>query len=102
MVTPAESQPSVIVGLGNPGKKYEMTRHNMGFLTVGALAKQLGWSFREDGRFASKVCKGTVGDKSVHLLLPQTYMNESGMAVRRYLDYYKMTAAALLVVSDDI
>lgn len=92
----------MIVGLGNPGKKYETTRHNVGFIVVQAFAQLMGWSFKEEKRFEAQVAKGQVGDVVIHLLLPTTYMNESGRAVRRYLDFYRLEAAHVFVISDDV
>lgn len=93
---------SVIAGLGNPGKKYELTRHNLGFLVVQELAAIHGWTFRDETEFNAKVATGRIDNQKVHLLLPTTYMNESGRAVKRYLDFYKFDPADLLVVSDDV
>lgn len=92
----------VIAGLGNPGKKYELTRHNLGYLVVQEIAAIHGWSFKEETEFNAKVATGRILDNKIHLLLPTTYMNESGRAVRRYLDFYKYTADELLVVSDEV
>lgn len=92
----------VIVGLGNPGKKYEVTRHNLGFLVVKALARRLGLGFKEERSFSAYSARAAVDGQVVHLLLPTTYMNNSGMAVRRYLDYYKLAAEQLVVVADDV
>lgn len=92
----------VIVGLGNPGKKYEVTRHNLGFLVVKALARKQGWGFKENKDIGAFISKNTFDDVAVHLVLPTTYMNNSGTAVRRYLDYFKLTAENLVVATDDI
>jgi peptidyl-tRNA hydrolase, PTH1 family len=92
----------VIVGLGNPGKEYALTRHNLGYLVVQALAEQYGWPFKEERRFRALAAKGKVDEAMVHLVLPATYMNESGVAVRSYLDFYKLGPKDLVVVSDDI
>lgn len=92
----------VIVGLGNPGKKYEMTRHNLGFIVLQAFAEEQGWPFKEEKRFHALVAKGLVGKTPITLMLPQTYMNESGRAVRAFLDFYKMSPQHILIVSDDI
>jgi peptidyl-tRNA hydrolase, PTH1 family len=92
----------LIVGLGNPGKKYELTRHNIGFITVESFAHLHGWSFKDESRFEGKASKGQVGDMKVHLLMPQTYMNESGRSVRRYLDFFKMTPDQVVVIADDV
>lgn len=98
----ASEQNWIIVGLGNPGKRYEVTRHNMGYLVVQALAHRHGWTFKEEKRFEAQVAKGRHGELTLYLVLPTTYMNESGRAVRRLLDYYKLSPDRVLVVSDDI
>lgn len=90
-----------IVGLGNPGKKYAGTRHNLGFLTVEELAGMMNVSFKENKSLGCKLARGIIEGREVVLLLPQTYMNESGWAVRRYLDYYKLTTDDIIIVSDD-
>lgn len=94
-------QPLAIIGLGNPGRKYANTRHNLGFMVVEELAKLLNLSFKEDKHLNSYIAKGKKSEREVSLLLPQTFMNESGWAVRGYLDYYKMTAAQIMIVCDD-
>lgn len=91
----------VIVGLGNPGREYSLTRHNLGYLTVQGLAEQYGWPFKEERRLKTLVAKGRVDEVQMHLLLPLTYMNESGLAIRSYLDFYKLSRENLIVVSDD-
>lgn len=96
-----ERAPFVIVGLGNPGREYALTRHNMGYLVVEALAHTQGWVFKEESAFRSMVAKGRIDQTVVHLLLPLTYMNISGWAVRRYLDFYKWEPKQLIVVTDD-
>ncbi len=92
-----------IVGLGNPGKRYQDTRHNVGFLVVDRLATGRGFGgFRK--KFSSLVASAPIapgGDK-VYLLKPQTYMNLSGDAVREALDYHGGGPADLLVVHDDL
>ena len=79
-----------------------MTRHNMGFLVVQALAYLCRLSFKEEKRFLAKVARGKIHNVDMHLVLPSTYMNESGQAVRSYLDYFKLTAQDVVVVSDDV
>lgn len=91
----------LFVGLGNPGAKYKMTRHNMGYLVIKSLAHRLGWSWKEDRRFNAYAAKGVIENHTIHLLLPLTYMNLSGNSVRRYVDYYKISATQLLVITDD-
>lgn len=92
----------VFVGLGNPGSKYEKTRHNIGYMVLKDFARKEGWSFKEEMRFNALIAKGRIGNATVHLLLPTTYMNLSGMAVRPYLDFFKIGPDSLVVVSDDV
>jgi PTH1 family peptidyl-tRNA hydrolase len=94
-------QPLTIIGLGNPGVKYVRTRHNLGFMVVEELAKQLGWQFKADKNLNCLMASGRIGNRKVDLILPQTFMNESGWTIRRYLDYYKMPTAEMIVVCDD-
>lgn len=97
-----ESRNFVFVGLGNPGRKYEMTRHNMGYLVIEGFAHFHKITLKEDKRLKAKVGKGNIGNDTIHLVLPTTYMNESGQAIRKYLDYYKLTAQDVVVVTDDV
>ncbi|MFT4552337.1 MAG: PTH1 family peptidyl-tRNA hydrolase [Chlamydiales bacterium] len=92
----------LIVGLGNPGRAYEMTRHNIGFLVVEAFARKCGLALKPDSRFLGTIAKGQVRKVNVHLLMPMTYMNESGRSVRKYCDYFKISPEQLIVISDDI
>lgn len=95
-------QTFLFVGLGNPGQEYENTRHNLGLKVVQELAKRLGWPLREDRRFKAKVAKGVSDQSTVHLVLPLTYMNSSGTAVKPYADYFKVPLSHIVVVIDDI
>src|SRR5262245_5161280 len=91
----------LVVGLGNPGPKYEGTRHNIGYAVVDYLAAAPGtggWR----GRFQSRVAETLEGSEPVLLMKPETFMNLSGRAVREALDFYKLSVAELLVVCDDI
>jgi len=92
----------LFVGLGNPGAQYEHTRHNIGRMVVEAFARRFGLTWKEDRRFIANTARGVVGVDTVHLLLPLTYMNLSGDAVRRYVDYFKIPLDSLVVVADDI
>jgi peptidyl-tRNA hydrolase, PTH1 family len=92
----------LFVGLGNPGKKYERTRHNIGFMVLKELAASLGWDFKEKKPFHAWIAKGEVEGKTIHLLMPATYMNESGIAVCRYMEQTHLEPKDLLVVVDDI
>lgn len=92
----------LVVGLGNPGKGYAMNRHNLGFIAVEALAQSFSTTFRKETRFLGEVAKANCSGKTVYLLKPMTYMNESGNAVRKIADYYKIDPANILVVVDDV
>ncbi len=91
----------LICGLGNPGREYENTRHNMGFLTIDVLAGRLGISV-DRLKFRSLLGEGRAGGEKVVLLKPQTYMNLSGEAVRQAFEFYKPDHADLLVIYDDV
>lgn len=91
-----------IVGLGNPEKKYENTRHNIGFDVIDAIAEKYSIAVRERG-FKALFGKGVIEGQRVILVKPQTYMNLSGESVREVIDYYKIEAQEeLIVVSDDV
>lgn len=92
----------VIVGLGNPGKKYENTRHNAGFISIDALADKYGISISEKKHKA--LCgSGVIEGNKVLLVKPQTFMNLSGESVRSVMDFYKIDPEEdMLVIYDDI
>ncbi|MCE5318667.1 MAG: aminoacyl-tRNA hydrolase [Parachlamydia sp.] len=92
----------VIAGLGNPGKRYEKTRHNYGELVIRDMARRLGWVVKEDRHFQALVAKGNFAGKTVILAVPLTYMNESGRAIRALLDYYKVPVDHLAIACDDV
>ncbi|MCU0511662.1 MAG: aminoacyl-tRNA hydrolase [Anaerolineae bacterium] len=91
----------LIVGLGNPGREYEKTRHNVGFMVIDALSARAGAGGEKKGRKAS-VQDATLAGKSVLLAKPLTYMNLSGEAVRALLDFYKIPLERFIVVHDDL
>ena len=92
----------VVVCLGNPGKEYERTRHNAGFMCAEYLSEKRGITI-DRGRFKSLCGEFTLGGKRVLVIKPQTYMNLSGEAVREVMDFYKLDPATqLLVIYDDI
>lgn len=90
----------IIAGLGNPGKEYQKTRHNIGFLVLDQLALQLDIKLTEH-KFESILGRGERDKHKVLLLKPQTYMNRSGEAIVQVLNYYKIKPERLLVVVDD-
>ena len=92
----------LIVGLGNPGKKYEGTRHNIGFDFLSYLASRYQIEFRKQSHWDALVGKGEVGSSSLVLMMPQTFMNESGRAVAPALHDLNVDLSRLLVVVDDV
>ena len=86
-----------IVGLGNPGSKYERTRHNAGFDVVTILAQRLGISVRMHD-YKARLGKGKIGDKDVLLVMPQTYMNNSGQSVKEMMRALSVSEDKLIVV----
>lgn len=91
----------LIVGLGNPGRKYENTRHNAGFLAIDRLADACGVTI-DRAQFHSLTARATVGDVNALLMKPQTMMNASGLAVQEAMMFYKLEPSQLVVISDDI
>lgn len=90
-----------IVGLGNPGLQYENTRHNVGFMTIDYLANKYDIDVRKS-KFKSLYGQGEISGHKVMLIKPQTYMNNSGEAVRELRNFYKFDIDKLIVVYDDI
>ena len=91
----------IIVGLGNPGGEYEATRHNAGFVVIDMLAEECSCAVTKL-KFKSLYGTAQIGDKKCILMKPQTYMNNSGEAVRDAAAFYKIPAERIIVVSDDI
>jgi peptidyl-tRNA hydrolase, PTH1 family len=91
----------LVIGLGNPGLKYEHTRHNVGYRVVDSLAKKLGWTWNES-RSRAVLASGTLGNERVVLVKPITYMNLSGEAVSALLRWYKVQPEDIVVVCDDL
>ncbi|HHV50372.1 MAG TPA: aminoacyl-tRNA hydrolase [Clostridiales bacterium] len=91
----------LIVGLGNPGKKYEGTRHNAGFMVLEALAEKMNVKINRV-KFKSFCGECTIGGRRVLLMMPQTYMNSSGEAVSEAMRFYKLQPEQVCVIFDDI
>lgn len=95
----------LIIGLGNPGKKYEKTRHNVGFMILDALKEKLSeyqisnWELSK--KFNAEICGCTIKGEKIILVKPQTFMNESGVAVSLIGHFYKLAPKDLIVVHDD-
>lgn len=85
----------IIVGLGNPGEKYQTTRHNIGFMAIDALAKKLGASWENNKKLQAQIIRK--GD--LILVKPQTFMNESGRSLRAVMSYYKLLPKTLGLIS---
>ena len=90
----------VIAGLGNPGKKYENTRHNMGFLVVDRIAEKTGIKVNKI-KHKALVGDGMISGHKALLVKPQTYMNLSGVSLREIVDYYGVNMSDLIVIYDD-
>ena len=92
----------LLVGLGNPGDKYTGTRHNVGFMALERLAAQGGQAFRNQAKLHGLLAEVGQGDRRLRLLMPQTFMNDSGRSIRAALDWYGLQAAQMLVLVDDM
>ena len=91
----------IVAGLGNPGREYEETRHNAGFLAIDFVAEKLGVKINR-AKYNALVAEVRIGDKNVLLMKPQTYMNLSGTSISAAADFYKIPAQNILVLCDDI
>ncbi|HEU5398113.1 MAG TPA: aminoacyl-tRNA hydrolase [Gammaproteobacteria bacterium] len=92
----------LVVGLGNPGADYVMTRHNVGWWFVDALARAHGGSFSAERKFSGEVCRINVAGPDLRLLKPATFMNRSGQSVKALAAYLKVPTEAILVAHDDL
>jgi PTH1 family peptidyl-tRNA hydrolase len=92
----------LIVGLGNPGRQYEKTRHNAGFLFLDTLASELGCTWFNESKFQGVFAQGKIANTPVMLLKPDTFMNRSGQSVGKIVRYYKLQAEEILVVHDEL
>ena len=92
----------LIAGLGNPGKKYEQTRHNAGFWFVDEVARRYAVRFRAESRFASEVASCQIDAQECRLQKPQEFMNRSGRPVAALAAFYRIPRPAILVVHDDL
>ncbi len=103
----------LIIGLGNPGEEYKKTRHNAGFLAVDKIANSisaqggpaLGWqfpSFSIQQKFNAEISNGIIDNEKIILAKPQTFMNNSGQAVKAIINYYKIDPKDIIVIHDDL
>ena len=92
----------LLVGLGNPGTEYEKTRHNVGFMVLEEIARKNNCSFRESKKLFGRTCEYGSGIEKTRLLMPNTYMNESGKSVRSAKDWFDFQNNQLIVLVDDM
>ena len=92
----------LLVGLGNPGNEYDKTRHNVGFMVLEEIAKKNNCSFRESKKIFGRTCEYGTGMEKKRLLMPNTYMNESGKSVRSAKDWFNFDNNQLIVLVDDM
>jgi len=93
----------IVAGLGNPGREYATTRHNAGFTVIDALAGRHGLAWRTQSRFEAKVARWDRADGRTGVLAkPQTFMNDSGRAVRALADFYKVLPSEIIAIYDDL
>ncbi len=92
----------LIIGLGNPGPRYQLTRHNLGFMVVEHLVKVLGFQWKANPSLEGIIADGLWEGHTIHFFLPQTYMNESGRSVNKSITLNKTAIEKILVVCDDI
>jgi peptidyl-tRNA hydrolase, PTH1 family len=90
-----------IVGLGNPGKKYEQTRHNVGFMVIDELLNRNNWSLKKN-KFRSKYTVEHIGGEKVLLIKPETYMNLSGEAISAFKEFFELDLQDIVVIYDDL
>ena len=90
-----------LIGLGNPGKKYSKTRHNIGFITLENLSKKYNSNFLLKDKFKSFCSEFQINDSNFRLFLPNTFMNNSGDAVRAIIDWYKINLDQIFIIVDD-
>lgn len=100
-IMPGQDNVQIIVGLGNPGSRYAETRHNAGFFVVEELARRLGAPASRK-RFKAEISEVRSGDRRYVLVEPQTYMNDSGLAVREVVNWYRAPLDQVLIVVDDL
>ncbi len=92
---------AIVAGLGNPGQRYQDSRHNVGFLVVDAFAAQLGASWKTEKRFEAEIAPVSIGSRQLLLAKPTTFMNGSGQALQALAQFYKLPPAACVVIYDE-
>ena len=92
----------LLVGLGNPGQRYAGTRHNVGFMALEAFASRESTRFKAMAKLQGELAEVGVGSNRLRLLMPQTFMNESGRSIRAALDWFDLSSDQVLVLVDDM
>ena len=93
----------LFVGLGNPGKEYDLTRHNVGFMTLDYFIKQNNLpAFKDNKKFEGQLSEGTLNNKRLILLKPTTFMNNSGQAVQKVANFYKIKPENIIAIYDEL
>jgi PTH1 family peptidyl-tRNA hydrolase len=102
MTVPPAAPLQLLVGLGNPGDKYAGTRHNVGFMALERLASRQGVAFKVQAKLHGQLAEVGHGPSRLRLLMPQTYMNESGRSIRAALDWFRLEPSQMLILVDDM
>lgn len=97
-----ENMVKMIVGLGNPGSKYEKTKHNIGFMAIDNIVKNLDVTFTDDKNFKAQIGSTFINHEKVYFVKPTTFMNNIGIAVKALLTYYNIDITDLIVIYDDL
>ncbi|HFH7483964.1 TPA: aminoacyl-tRNA hydrolase [Streptococcus agalactiae] len=92
----------MIVGLGNPGNKYNDTKHNIGFMAVDRIVKNLDVNFTEDKNFKAEIGSDFINGEKIYFIKPTTFMNNSGIAVKALLTYYNISIKDMIIIYDDL
>lgn len=92
----------MIVGLGNPGSKYNDTKHNIGFMAVDRIVKNLDVNFTEDKNFKAERGSDFINGEKIYFIKPTTFMNNSGIAVKALLTYYNISIKDMIIIYDDL
>ncbi|EPU35679.1 aminoacyl-tRNA hydrolase [Streptococcus agalactiae] len=92
----------MIVGLGNPGSKYNDTKHNIGFMAVDRIVKNIDVNFTEDKNFKAEIGSDFINGEKIYFIKPTTFMNNSGIAVKALLTYYNISIKDMIIIYDDL
>lgn len=92
----------MIVGLGNPGSKYNDTKHNIGFMAIDRIVKNLDVNFTEDKNFKAEIGSDFINGEKIYFIKPTTFMNNSGIAVKAQLTYYNISIKDMIIIYDDL